>query len=103
MYSTVKIIKKIIYPRGESYSFNGEVLKFKTNFRPVKRKYLNHLSGVVRNDVLQINYLENTFKPSDILWDIGSHAGHYAVFAASIVKGENQVFSFEPDSSARKS
>jgi hypothetical protein len=47
---------------------------------------------VVRIDVLQINYLENTFKPSDVLWDIGSHAGHYAFFAASIVKEENQFF-----------
>jgi|694.fasta_scaffold11882_16 FkbM family methyltransferase len=102
-YSLVKLIKEVVYPKGEPYSFNGRTLKFKANCRPVKRKFLNYPSDVVRNDVLQINYLENTFKPSDILWDIGSHAGHYAVFAASIVKGENQVFSFEPDSSARKS
>ena len=101
-YSMVKTIKEIIFRNGEPYLFNGQTLKFKANCSPVKRKYLSDSSDVVRNDVLQINYLEVTFKATDILWDIGSHNGHYAVLAASIVKGENQVFSFEPDSTARK-
>jgi FkbM family methyltransferase len=101
-YTLVKKIKAIAFPNGEPYVFNGQTLLFKANSRPVKRKYLNDWSDVVRNDVLQINYMEAIFKPTDVLWDIGSHNGHYSVFGASIVKGENQVFSFEPDSSARK-
>jgi FkbM family methyltransferase len=101
-YSLVKSIKEIIFRDGEPYVFNGKTLMFKANCSPVKRKYLNHPSDVVRNDVLQINYLESSFKASDVMWDVGSHNGHYAVFAASIVNGENQVFSFEPDLVARQ-
>jgi FkbM family methyltransferase len=97
----VSSIKKIIYSGGEKYEFGGVELLFMPNTRPVKRKYINDQSDVVRNDVLQIFYMEKNFLPEHVLWDIGSHHGHYSVFAASVVKGKDQVFSFEPDDSAR--
>lgn len=93
------IKKKIIGP-VEKYRFAGKKLKFFTGTRPIKRKYVSSKSDVVRNDVLQINYFERNFKPNDVLWDIGSHHGHYSIFAASVVRGEKQVFSFEPDKTA---
>jgi FkbM family methyltransferase len=93
-------LKRIIYKRGEAYVFNNKKLLFTVESRPVKRKYIHSSSDVVRNDVLQINYFEQNFKPDHILWDIGSHNGHYSIFAASIAKAGGQVFSFEPDSVA---
>lgn len=94
--------KKILYPNGEPYTFNGRKLQFVPGTRPIRRKYLNSSNDVVRNDVLQINFFERYFKSGDILWDIGSHSGHYSIFAASIAKGPKQVFSFEPDITARE-
>ena len=101
-HDIIKRIKKIIVGDTEQYNFNNNRLRFLTGSRPIKRKYVNADSDVVRNDVLQINYMEENFKETDILWDIGSHYGHYAIFAASIAKGNGQVFSFEPDAVARK-
>jgi FkbM family methyltransferase len=94
--------KKFLYPNGEPYTFNSKKLRFVPGTRPIRRKYLNSSSDVVRNDVLQINFFERYFKSDDILWDIGSHNGHYSIFAASIAKGPKQVFSFEPDITARE-
>ena len=99
-HAIVKRLKSIIYAGGEKYHFAGKDLLFMPNSRPVRRKYINSRSDVVRNDVLQIIYFENNFKPEHVIWDIGSHFGHYSIFAASIAGNENQVFSFEPDSSA---
>jgi len=98
----VEFSKKVLYPNGEPYTFYGKKLLFVAGTRPVRRKYLNAESDVVRNDVLQINYFEANFKPGDVLWDIGSHKGHYSIFAATIAAGPNQVFSFEPDVAARE-
>ena len=96
------VLKKLFFGKIENYIFNGIKLKFKTGTRPIKRKYLNSSNSVVRNDVLQINYFEQFFTAHDILWDIGSHNGHYAIFAASIVNSNNHVYAFEPDSVARE-
>jgi FkbM family methyltransferase len=101
-HSFITAFKGIIYSKGEGYVFNNKRLLFAVGSRPVKRKYINSASDVVRNDVLQINYFEQHFKPEQVLWDIGSHHGHYSIFAASISKGSGQVFSFEPDSVARE-
>ncbi len=98
----IEVFKRIAFPSGEPYMFRGSKLYFKAGTRPVRRKYIDSESDVVRNDVLQINYFEQNFQPNNILWDIGSHKGHYSIFAASIAAGPNQVFSFEPDSSARE-
>lgn len=93
-------LKKIFIGSFENYLFKGNKLKFVTGTRPIKRKYINSDNDIVRNDVLQINYFENNFHSHDVFWDIGSHNGHYSIFAASVVAGNNQVFSFEPDSVA---
>lgn len=98
----INSMKKFIYGRSEKYKFNGNRLLFKTGSRPVRRKYLNSPDDVVRNDVLQIEFFEKEFGPRDVLWDIGSHFGHYSLFAASVTEGKNQVFSFEPDADAKK-
>jgi FkbM family methyltransferase len=101
-HDIIQSIKKIVVGNTEHYRFGNNRLKFLTGSRPIKRKYLNAGNDVVRNDVLQINYMEDNFKESDVLWDIGSHHGHYSIFAATIAKANNQVFSFEPDAVARK-
>lgn len=101
-HEIVKGIKRLIYPKGERYFFNNKTLIFSHGTRPIRRKYRNSTNDVVRNDVLQIDFFESRFKSDDILWDIGSHHGHYSLFAASIVNGKNQVFSFEPDKAARQ-
>ena len=100
-HQMITSVKKVIYPRGESYVFGGRKLRFAAGSRPIKRKYVSSGSNVVRNDVLQIEYFERNFKKEDVIWDIGSHFGQYSIFAASVVTGENQVFSFEPDEAAR--
>jgi FkbM family methyltransferase len=101
-HSIATSLKRIIYSKGEPYVFNNKKLLFTVGSRPVKRKYIDAESDVVRNDVLQINYFEQNFTPNHVLWDIGAHNGHYSIFAASIAKGNGQVFSFEPDSVARE-
>ena len=95
-------IKRLLNPRGEPYRFGGRTLNFKVGSRPIRRKFLNAESDVVRNDVLQIEYFEQNFKPNDVLWDIGSHNGHYSIFAGAVSDGLDQVYSFEPDGDARK-
>lgn len=100
--AVINSIKKFIYGRSEKYKFNGNGLLFKTGSRPIRRKYRDSANSVVRNDVLQIEYFEKEFGPSDVLWDIGSHFGQYSLFAASVAGGKNQVFSFEPDADAKK-
>ena len=100
-HTLITAVKSIIYPNGETYKFYNKNLLFSVGSRPVKRKYINAESDVVRNDVLQAIYFEQNFKPEHVLWDIGAHHGHYSIFAASIAKGSNQVFAFEPDSVAR--
>lgn len=102
IHQLVIFFKKIFLGGFEKYTFNGKTLKFLTGTRPIKRKYINNDNDVVRNDVLQINYFEQHFKPNDIFWDLGSHNGHYSIFSASVVGGNNQVFSFEPDVAASK-
>ena len=99
-HGIVRALKKILFSKGENYLFNNTSLRFLPGTRPIKRKYINAKSDVVRNDVLQIEYFEKHFSPTDVLWDIGSHNGHYSLFAASVVEGKNQVFSFEPDKDA---
>lgn len=93
--------KKLIFGDSENYRFAGRKLRFLIGTRPTRRKYINNTSVVVRSDVLQINYFEKEFKKDDILWDIGSCYGQYSLFVASIVSGNNQIFSFEPDADAR--
>lgn len=100
-HTLAKTLKKIIYPRGETYLFANNRLRFKVGSRPIRRKYLTSENDIDRNDVLQINYLENNFRSHHVLWDVGSHHGHYSIFAASVARSANQVFSFEPDSDAR--
>lgn len=94
------LIKKVIFPGGEPYMFRGERLYFQVGSRPLRRKYITSSSDTVRNDILQIEYFEKEFRSDDVLWDIGSHHGHYSIFAASVVNGNNQVYSFEPDTEA---
>lgn len=101
-YKLINSLKRILIGRSESYYFSNKKLFFLTGSRPIKRKYLNVDNDVVRNDLLQIVFLEENFKESDVLWDIGSHHGHYSIFAAAIVTGKRQVFSFEPDAIARE-
>ena len=101
-HQAVGIVKRLIYPMGEPYIFAGKTLKFKAGSRPVRRKYVTSANYITRNDVLQINYLEKNFGQQDVLWDIGSHYGHYSIFAASVALGTQQVFSFEPNTDARK-
>ena len=93
-------LKKIFFSKGEPYLFNAKNLKFLPGTRPIRRKYISSNNDVVRNDILQIEYFEKNFTPQDILWDIGSHYGHYSIFTASIVNEPGQVFSFEPDKDA---
>lgn len=101
-HDIVKAVKQVVYGSTEKYVFKNQSLLFKTGTRPIKRKYINANDDVVRNDVLQIEFFEANFKPSDVLWDIGSHYGHYSIFCASVAKGSNQIFSFEPDPVARE-
>jgi FkbM family methyltransferase len=100
-HTIAKRVKQILYGKAESYQFNNKKLRFITGTRPIRKKYINAESDVVRNDVLQIEFFEKNFKAGDTLWDIGSHHGHYSIFAASIVNSDKQVFSFEPDPDAR--
>lgn len=101
-HGLAKIAKRLLYPYGESYEFAGKKLQFAVGSRPIRRKYINSENYTVRNDVLQIEYFEKNFGPKDVLWDIGSHHGHYSIFAASAAAGNSQVFSFEPDRDAAR-
>lgn len=97
----VNLVKRVLYLYGEPYSFKNKKLHFSVGSRPVRMKYIDSDNDIVRNDVLQIQYFQKNIKDNDVLWDIGSHHGHYSIFAASLVNGNNQVFSFEPDAAAR--
>lgn len=100
-YSFVNAVKNILYIRGEKYDFSGFSLRFLPNTRPARMVYLESGNDVVRNDLLQIKFLEKHFKPGQVIWDIGSHHGHYSIFAASVSDQKDRVFSFEPDDKAR--
>lgn len=100
-HDVARFVKQIIFgQKGEPYTFQNTILRFLSGSRPIKLKYINSKSPVTRNEVLQIKYFSENFKPSDVLWDIGSHHGHYSIFGSSIVEGKNNIFSFEPDTAA---
>lgn len=101
-HELAKIAKRLLYPYGESYEFAGKKLNFEVGSRPIRRKYIDSDNYIVRNDVLQIEYFEKNFGSGDVLWDIGSHHGHYSIFAASVAAGSSQVYSFEPDRDAAR-
>jgi FkbM family methyltransferase len=100
-FSLVKAIKNILFIRGEKYDFSGISLRFLANTRPARMVYLESGNDIVRNDLLQIKFLEKQFKPGQVIWDIGSHYGHYSIFAASVSEHKDRVYSFEPDAKAR--
>ncbi len=101
-HGLAKIAKRLLYPYGESYEFAGKKLSFQVGSRPIRRKYIDSDNYIVRNDVLQIEFFEKNFGSRDVLWDIGSHHGHYSIFAAAVAAGNSQVYSFEPDRDAAR-
>lgn len=101
-HKVVQFLKKLIFFKGETYIFNDSQLKFVVGSRPVRRLDKFMKNEVNRNDILQIDFFEKHFGENDILWDVGAHHGHYSIFAATKCHNQNQVFSFEPDSTARE-
>jgi FkbM family methyltransferase len=101
-HSLATAIKKIIYPRGEHYYFSGNRIRFQVGSRPLKRKYINSESWVVRNELLQLEYFEKHYRKGDVIWDLGAHFGEYSLFAASMNSAKDRVFAFEPDQDALK-
>ena len=57
-FSIVKLIKYILYIRGEKYDFSATSLRFMPNTRPARMVYLESGNDIVRNDLLQIKFLE---------------------------------------------
>lgn len=43
-----------------------------------------------------VAWLERTFKPGDVLYDIGANVGAYSLVAAAVAQGDCLVFAFEP-------
>jgi len=99
---TINIIKSILYgARGEPFKINAKKYYFQRGSRPVRRKYINSKNDVVRNEVLQFEFVCKLLKPSFVFWDIGAHYGTYSLLASAYIAGENKIFAFEPDREAR--
>lgn len=45
-----------------------------------------------------LDCLSRALRPGDVVYDIGSHVGIYAIFLAKAVGGRGQVIAFEPES-----
>ena len=43
-----------------------------------------------------VEWIEQTFKPGDVLYDIGANVGAYALIAAQSTRGNATVYAFEP-------
>jgi len=95
------ILKRIIYgPKGEPYVINSKKYFFQIGSRPVRTKYINSDSDVVRNDVLQFKFVSEVLREDSVFWDIGAHYGMYSILAAAYSKGPERIFAFEPDTEA---
>jgi FkbM family methyltransferase len=42
-----------------------------------------------------VEWLKNTLRPGDVLWDVGANVGAYSILAAKLCR-DTRVFSFEP-------
>jgi FkbM family methyltransferase len=94
--------KDIVYGgRGEPIRYGGHVLRYVPGTRPPRMKYRETGDFTTRNELRQIEFLLNNVQQGDLAFDVGAHAGQYAVLLGELVGPQGHVISFEPDAIAR--
>ena len=94
--------KGIVYGgRGEPIRYGKHVLRYVPGTRPPRMKYLESGDFTTRNELRQIEFLLNNVQQGDLAFDVGAHAGQYAVLLGALVGARGHVYSFEPDAIAR--
>ena len=95
--------KRLIYGRrGEPYHIRGHTLRYLPGTRPVRLRYANDESPVVRYDALQMQLLSTGLGAGDTAIDIGAHCGQYCILMAALCGPSGHVVAFEPDPYARE-
>jgi FkbM family methyltransferase len=64
-------------------------------------KYLESGDFTTRNELRQIEFLLDNVHQGDLAFDVGAHAGQYAILLGALVGARGHVYSFEPDAIAR--
>jgi FkbM family methyltransferase len=54
--------------------------------------------GACRKEPETVRWLEATFRPGDVLYDVGANVGAYSFVADAVVEGRGLVYAFEPGS-----
>lgn len=98
----VTLAKRIVYPHGEPYRFDGQTLRFVPGTRPIRLKYASSANWIARYDALQILWLRDHLADGDTAIDIGAHVGIYSVLMAARCGRGGRVVAFEPDPHSRK-
>lgn len=94
--------KDVVYAgRGEPIRYGNRVLRYIPGTRPPRMKYLETGDFTTRNELRQIDFLLGHVQPGEVAFDVGAHAGQYAVLLGSLVGPSGRVYSFEPDAIAR--
>lgn len=44
-----------------------------------------------------IKWIENYFKPGDVIYDIGANIGQYSLYSAKLLNSDCQIYAFEPE------
>jgi methyltransferase, FkbM family len=86
--------------RGEPIQYGPHKLRYVVGSRPVRLKYASSNDIVARNDAQQIQFYLERVHPGDIVLDVGSHYGEYAVLFGALVGERGKVVCFEPDLAA---
>jgi FkbM family methyltransferase len=94
--------KQLLYgEKGEPYRIAGQTLRFLPGTRPVRLKYATGAEGVSRYDALEIMFFQRSISAGDVVFDLGAHAGQYAILMSALTGPTGEVVAFEPDPYAR--
>jgi FkbM family methyltransferase len=100
-HKIVRLVKRLIFgKRGETIQYGPHTLRYVVGSRPVRLKYASSNNTVVRNDAQQIQFYLDRVASGNVVLDVGSHYGEYAVLFGALVGARGKVVCFEPDLAA---
>ncbi len=94
-----RVLHAIEERRGARYEIAGQQLRFlKGSAPPVA---VAHADARTNVDALQLTSFANAIHPGDVVADVGSYRGTYAVVAAACAGSQGRVYAFEPTTANR--
>lgn len=94
-----RVLDAIESTRGSTYEIGGHRLRFVKGSAP--SVLIGHADERSAVDALQLGSFARAISPGDVIADVGSYRGTYAIVAAALAGPQGKVFAFEPTASNR--